>query len=67
MWPFLNLYDWAKFQRRVEFYAENSSGPAPDPIKEFQGKIFLYAGIWPIAQLKQSHVTDVIGLNFSVE
>ena len=33
----------------------------PDPIKKFQHRILLNAGIGLIAELKKGHVTEVIG------
>ena len=34
---------------------------APDPIKNFQRKILLYAGIDKSQSLRNDHVTDLIG------
>ena len=32
----------------------------PDPMKNFQRKIPIYAGIWPIKELKKGHMNEAI-------
>ena len=36
--------------------------PGPNPIKNFQHQVLLYAGIRPIREAIIGHLTDVIGL-----